>query len=52
MIDLWNARPGEDHFSLTWLAGATRNPIDNALIAWLRPKWEESRSSDDRQTQG
>lgn len=59
MIDLWNALPGEARISLivlgfflaSVLAGATRNAFDNALIDWLRRKWDESRASDDRQTQ-
>ena len=56
MADLWTGLPGEVQtallvlgFSLaSVLAGATRNPFDNALIAWLRRKWDESRPAGDQ----
>ena len=51
MIDLWTSLPGEVQtalialglFAASVLAGATANPFDNALVAWLRRQWAASR---------
>ena len=55
MIDLWTSLPGGVQsalivvglFAASVLAGATPNPFDNALVAWLRRQWEASRPHQD-----
>ena len=57
MIDLWTSLPGEVQtalialglFAASVLAGATANPFDNALVAWLRRRWEASRPGQDEE---